>query len=228
LQTKSSAVIQASVAARRSEVAGKNAEAKSRRLVLAQKGSGEPISKQWLSHCMGQIAEKCDGKIVSELVTLKGFTGLTRPDTYYQEALSGGLGEAFPIALGMQLADRERLIIAAMGDGSYLFSNPLVCFEIAETMKLPVLVVIGNNKKWNAVRASTLALYPHGYASKMNIVPATELSDKPGPDFTKIAQAMNAYATSVTNGQSLITELEKAVDFIRREKRLALVEVMIG
>jgi acetolactate synthase-1/2/3 large subunit len=177
---------------------------------------------------MGQIAEKYDGKIVSELVTLKEFTGLTRPDTYYQEALSGGLGEAFPIALGMQLADRGRLIIAAMGDGSYLFSNPIVCFEIAETMKLPVLVVVGNNKKWNAVRAATLGLYPHGYASKMNVMPATELSDRPGPDFTKIAAAMNVYSSYVTDGQNLVKELEKAVEFIRREKRAALVEVMIG
>ena len=177
---------------------------------------------------MGQIAEKYNGKIVSELVALKEFTGLTRPDTYHQEALSGGLGEAFSIALGMQLADRDRLIIAAMGDGSYLFSNPIVCFQIAETMKLPVLVVVGNNKKWNAVRAATLGLYPHGYASKMNVVPATELSEKRGPDFTKIAEAMNADASCVTNGQNLIKELEKAVEFIRREKRAALVEVMIS
>ena len=228
LEGKSGASVQTEVTARRNEVARKNAEAKTKRLALAQAGSGEPISKPWLSHCMGQIAEKYDGKIVSELVTLKEFTGLTRPDTYYQEALSGGLGEAFPIALGMQLADRGRLIIAAMGDGSYLFSNPIVCFEIAETMKLPVLVVVGNNKKWNAVRAATLGLYPHGYASKMNVMPATELSDRPGPDFTKIAAAMNVYSSYVTDGQNLVKELEKAVEFIRREKRAALVEVMIG
>jgi acetolactate synthase-1/2/3 large subunit len=228
LSDKSVATFRADVVARRSEVAQRNAEARTKRRAVAQAGSGVPISKPWLSHCMGQIAEKYDGKIVSELVTLKEFTGLTRPNSYYQEALSGGLGEAFPIALGMQLADRDRLIIAAMGDGSYLFSNPVVCFDIAETMKLPILAIIGNNKKWNAVRASTLALYPHGFASKVNIVPATELSDKPGPDFTKIAAAMNVYSSCVTDGQNLIKELEKAVDFIRREKRAALVEVMIG
>ena len=35
-------------------------------------------------------------------------------------ALAGGSGEALPIALGLQLARREELIIAAVGDGSYL------------------------------------------------------------------------------------------------------------
>ena len=217
----------ADTATRRDAVAKKNTDAKAKRLAVAQEGATH-ITKPWLSHCMGQIAEKYDGKIVSELVTLKEFTGLTRPDTYYQEALSGGLGEAFPIALGMQLADRDRLIIAAMGDGSFLFSNPIVCLDIAATMKLPVLVVVGNNKKWNAVRAATLGLYPHGYASKMNIVPDTELSGESGPDFTKIAEAMNAYTSWVKDGKNLIAELEKAVEFIRREKRAALVEVMIS
>jgi len=81
------------VDARRSEVSRKNADAKTKRFALAQAGSGHPISKPWLSHCMGKIAEQYNGKIVSELVTLKEFTGLTRPDTYYQEALSGGLGD---------------------------------------------------------------------------------------------------------------------------------------
>jgi len=218
----------ANVVDRRNTVANKNAIAKTTRTAIALAGSTTRISKPWLSHCMGQIAEKYDGKIVSELVTLQEFTGLTRPNTYYQEALAGGLGNAFPIALGMQLADRERLIIAAMGDGSYRFSNPLVCHQIAETMKLPVLIVIGNNKQWGAVRAATLGLYPHGYASRMQIMPATELSTEPGPDFVDVANAMNAHASWVHDGQQLIDELESAVTFIRSEGRAALVEVAIG
>jgi acetolactate synthase I/II/III large subunit len=226
LKSKATPAIRADVTARHGSVAKKNAEAKTKRVAQAKAGGGASISKPWLSHCMGRIAEKYHGKIVSELVTLKEFTGLTRPDTYYQEALSGGLGEAFPIALGMQLADRDRLIIAAMGDGSYMFSNPLVCHQIAMAMDLPVLVVVGNNREWGAVRAATLGLYPHGYASKMNVVPATSLS--PTPSFRKLAEASNAYGALVTNGENLIAELEKAVEFIRREKRAALVEVMIG
>jgi thiamine pyrophosphate-dependent acetolactate synthase large subunit-like protein len=62
----------------------------------------------------------------------------------------------------------------------------------------------------------------------MNIVPDTELSGESGPDFTKIAEAMNAYTSWVKDGKNLIAELEKAVEFIRREKRAALVEVMIS
>ncbi|MDX7526875.1 thiamine pyrophosphate-dependent enzyme, partial [Enterobacter hormaechei] len=84
-----------------------------------QKGA---IGKPWLSYCLGQLANQHQGKIVSELTTMPQFAGLTQADSYYQEALAGGLGEALPIALGLQLARQGELIIAAVGDGSYLFA----------------------------------------------------------------------------------------------------------
>jgi thiamine pyrophosphate-dependent acetolactate synthase large subunit-like protein len=62
----------------------------------------------------------------------------------------------------------------------------------------------------------------------MQIMPATELSTEPGPDFVDVANAMNAHASWVHDGQQLIDELESAVTFIRSEGRAALVEVAIG
>jgi hypothetical protein len=39
---------------------------------------------------------------------------------------------------------------------------------------------------------------------------------------------MNVYASAVDDGQHLVAALEKAVAFIRSERRSALVEVAIG
>lgn len=102
------------------------------------------------------------------------------------------LGEALPIALGLQLARREELIIAAVGDGSYLFANPAVCHHIAEVMKLPVLVVVGNNGGWGAVAGGTKALYPDGYAARAETIPATAFTTS--PDFAAIAASSRAAA----------------------------------
>ncbi|OWG04710.1 acetolactate synthase, partial [Klebsiella pneumoniae] len=118
---------------------------KNQRDALLHASQSGAITKPWLSYCLGHLANQHRGRIVSELTTLPQFAGLTHAESYYQEALAGGLGEALPIALGLQLARREELIIAAVGDGSYLFANPAVCHHIAEVMKLPVLVVVGNN-----------------------------------------------------------------------------------
>jgi len=50
-----------------------DAEAKTKRIALAQAGSGKPSVSRGFSHCMGQIAEKYDGKIVSELVHSRNY-----------------------------------------------------------------------------------------------------------------------------------------------------------
>lgn len=154
------------------------------------------------------------------------FAGLTQADSYYQEALAGGLGEALPIALGLQLARRGELIIAAVGDGSYLFANPAVCHHIAEVMKLPVLVVVGNNGGWGAVAGGTKALYPDGYAAKMDAIPATAFSSS--PDFAALAASCRAAALTVSLAEDLPGVLEEAVAIIRTRRQSVLVNVELG
>ena len=79
----------------------------------------------------------------------------------------------------MQLADRDRLVVATMGDGSYIFANPVACHQIAEALALPILVIVLNNAEWGAVRQSVLGLYPDGQAARANRMPLTGLSPVP-------------------------------------------------
>ncbi len=133
---------------------------KNQRDALLHASQTGAITKPWLSYCLGHLANQHRGRIVSELTTLPQLCRTDPCRELLPGALAGGLGEALPIALGLQLARREELIIAAVGDGSYLFANPAVCHHIAEVMKLPVLVVVGNNGGWGAVAGGTKALYP--------------------------------------------------------------------
>jgi hypothetical protein len=57
--------------------------------------------------------------------------------TLFSTGLAGGLGWGLPAALGFQIADRERLVIACIGDGSYIFANPVACHHVASAQKLP-------------------------------------------------------------------------------------------
>ena len=52
-------------------------------------------------------------------------------------------------------------------------------------MKLPLLVVVGNNGGWGAVAGGTKALYPDGYAARAETIPATAFTTS--PDFAAIA-----------------------------------------
>ena len=132
---------------------------------------------------------------------------------------------SFPTSLGLQLADPERLVVASMGDGSYVFSNPVACHQIAEALELPVLILVVNNAEWGAVRQSVVGTYPDGYAAKAETVPLTSLA--PTPDFTKVAKASRAWTASVENGNDLPTVLEEAIAHIEKERTHALVEVRV-
>ncbi len=217
---------QRQVAEREKHVLNLIQHAKNQREALLHANQKGAIGKPWMSYCLGQLANQHQGKIVSELTTMPQFAGLTQADSYYQEALAGGLGEALPIALGLQLARRGELIIAAVGDGSYLFANPAVCHHIAEVMKLPVLVVVGNNGGWGAVAGGTRALYPDGYAAKMDAIPATAFSSS--PDFAALAASSRAAALTVSLAEDLPGVLEEAVAIIRTRRQSVLVNVELG
>jgi acetolactate synthase-1/2/3 large subunit len=145
---------------------------------------------------------------------------------WYQEPHSGGLGWCFPCALGMQLAGPDRLIVATMGDGSYMFSNPVACHQIAEALNLPVLVLVLNNSEWGAVRRSVLGVYPDGFASKTNKMPLVSL--EPTPDFTKVAQASRAFTLKVEKGDELQSALRLAIGHVRQNRTQALVEIRVA
>ncbi|MBP6563071.1 MAG: hypothetical protein KA214_06310, partial [Neisseriaceae bacterium] len=204
-------------------VAERNRQARAQRQALALAGNGARVSKAFFSHMVGQLAEKYAATLVTELAVAKEYTGLTRANSYYQEALSGGLGEGLPIALGVQLANRDRLVIAALGDGSYLFGNPAACHQISAAAELPILIVVANNAGWGAVANSVRALYPEGYAAQSPEMPAVGLA--PTPAFTQLVAASGGLGIKVNHGDELAAALEQAVAFIQSERRLALVEV---
>lgn len=191
----------------------------------AQTGAQQPMTKAWVSHCLSAAINGRDATVLSELGCPLEPMDLQAPGSWYQEPHSGGLGWCFPAALGMSLADRKRLVVATMGDGSYLFSNPPVCHQIAEALELPLLVLVLNNAEWGAVRHSVLGIYPGGHAARANEMPLTSL--KPTPDFTRIAEASRAWTAEVSDGADLPRIMAEAIEHIDSKRTQALVEIKI-
>ena len=186
----------------------------------------QPMNKAYVAKCLSDAIAGKSATVLSELGCPLDPLVLTEHNSWHQEPHSGGLGWSFPCALGMQLADRSKLIVATMGDGSYMFANPVVCHQIAEALDLPILVVILNNTEWAAVRHSVLGLYPDGFAARANRMPLTSL--QPSPDFTKVAEASRAFAQRVERPEDLARAFATAIRHIEDERTLALVEVAIG
>lgn len=187
--------------------------------------AGPPLSAAHVSRAIAALVGE-HGCIVSELGAKAEYMPTLKGDQYYQNPISGGLGWGLPAALGVQLADRGRLVVATVGDGSYMFCNPVACHQIAEAHGLPLLTIVFNNGIWGAVRGSTLGIYPQGHAARANVMPITSL--EPLPDFLKVAEASRAWTARVERAEDLAATLAEAARVIREERRQVLIEVKVA
>ena len=191
----------------------------------ALKGDGSPMTPAYVAICLSNILGE-DGRVFNELGVPAPFMDLKGPNQVISNPYSGGLGWGLPAALGASLAEPSRLNIACVGDGSYIFANPVACHQIAEAHNLPVLIIVMNNGIWNAVRRAARNVYPEGSADKLNVMPLTSL--QPMPDFCRIAEASRGYAERVETGNELPGALDRALNVIRKEKRHALLELKVA
>ena len=213
------------VAVRRARIAALAEDNRNAVRDAARAGNGSPMSKEWVSHCLGQAVKGRRASVFHELGCPLPPLELEHHLSYFQEPHSGGLGWGLPAAMGAQLADPERLVFATVGDGSYMFANPVACHQVCEALGLPIIILVLNNEEWGAVRSSVTGLYKDGLAARSNDVPLTSLS--PSPDFAAIAEASRAYAETVVDGTELPGALERAIAVATKERRQVLLNISI-
>jgi acetolactate synthase I/II/III large subunit len=211
------------LAARREAIAAHNRERREAAREAARAGDTAPMSAGWVSYCLDQVKDE-DALLFNELGADPAALTFARPATYFSHSLAGGLGWGLPAALGAKLACPERLVIAAVGDGSYMFANPVACHQVSQALQLPVLTVVFNNGIWNAVRKSTEAVYPDGQAVRANRMPLTSL--EPAPRYEMIVEASGGYGERVEAAAELPAALRRALDAVKRERRQALLNVL--
>jgi acetolactate synthase-1/2/3 large subunit len=209
---------------RRTRIANAKSEQAAAIVRRVSSGSGSPMTPAWVSHCVSEIFNERT-TLFNELGVDPSVMTFDGPKNFFSAPLSGGLGWGLPAALGAQLADRSRQVIAAVGDGSYMFANPVACHQTAAALKLPLLTIVFNNRVWNAVRRSTLYMYPSGKAAGANVMPITALD--PSPDYCAIARAHGAFAERVTDGSELPEALQRSLA-ATQSGRQALLEVVVS
>jgi acetolactate synthase-1/2/3 large subunit len=158
----------------------------------------------WVSRCLDRQKDE-DAIVFNELGCDPSVMTFTRPDSYFGHPIAGGLGWGVPAALGAKLAQRDRLVVACVGDGSYMFANPVACHQTAAALDLPILTIVFNNGVWNAVRKSTRSYIPKGHAATVNDMPLSSLA--PSPAYEKVAEASGGLGLAVDD----VSELEGAI-----------------
>ncbi len=195
-----------------------------RRAQLAKdSAAGERISPEYLSRCIGEAVGD-DAVIFNEYSLRAAHITREKPGTLFALGPSGGLGWGFGAALGAKLAAPDKFIVATLGDGAYMFSNPLVGHWVSSAHDLPILTILFNNSRYGAVRNATLSMFKDGTAGENDGRTLADLA--PSPAFEVMAQAQGAYAERVEKPADLPGALTRARDAVVGERRQALLNVI--
>jgi acetolactate synthase-1/2/3 large subunit len=205
----------ARMAARGAAMAGAHAALRQRGLAAAS-DSGDGVMP--MAHVTARLAAALGGPgpdvlLVNEYPLVRPAMTLRHPASFFGSSPVGSLGWGLPAALGAKLAAPERLVVAALGDGSYLFANPIACHMTATAEKLPVLTVLFDNGGYGAVKRATTAMYPQGAAVASGDIPLSSFGAV--PDYVRIVEACGGRGWRVEDAAALDAALGQAVACVR-------------
>ena len=206
------------VAARAEDLRRRAADARRSALV----GSG-PITVEFLSAVLGSVLHE-DCVLFNEYWGVRQMFAPTRPGSYFYLPATGGLGWALPAAIGAKVEAPDRTMVAAIGDGTYMFSNPVACHHASHKHGLPVLTVVANNSRWDAVNWTSRLVYPNGHASGRDWMEISDL--RPSPAYEKLPSASDGLGLLVTERSELEGALRQALLSVEQERRHALLNVI--
>ena len=129
------------------------------------------------------------------------FYSFTRPRTLLTSGGLGTMGYGFPAAIGAQCAFPDKKVIAVAGDGSIQMNIQ----ELATVVqyRLPIKVIILNNRYLGMVRQWQELFYNHNYSF-------TNMEAQ--PDFVRLAEAYGAEGYRITDPAQLHAVLETALN----------------
>ena len=172
-------------------------------------GNGGAIAPVSLMGTLGDVMP-ADTIYVDETIThspvLRQHLPQTTPQSLFRG--SGGLGQGIGTALGIKLAAPERPVALLVGDGSFLYNPIIQALAASKQHELPVIIVVLNNKKYEAMRKGHVHHYPDGASASKNLHYGVTID---GPDYERLGDHFGFHGQRVEKLPELKGALTKAV-----------------
>jgi acetolactate synthase-1/2/3 large subunit len=113
--------------------------------------------------------------------------------------VAGSIGPSLPIALAAKAARPGQAVVAVMGDGTFGFH--MAEFDTAVRHGLPVIVIVGNDARWNAEYQIQVREYGAARTIGCELLPAR---------YEKVAEALGGHGEFVATTAELAPALARA------------------
>jgi acetolactate synthase-1/2/3 large subunit len=113
--------------------------------------------------------------------------------------VAGSIGPSLPFALAAKAARPGQAVVAVMGDGTFGFH--MAEFDTAVRHGLPVIVIVGNDARWNAEYQIQVREYGAARTIGCELLPAR---------YEKVAEALGGHGEFVATIAELAPALERA------------------
>jgi acetolactate synthase I/II/III large subunit len=137
---------------------------------------------------------------------------LVKTDRRIINGAAGTIGVSLPFAIAAKLARPDHPVVAVMGDGTFGFH--MAEFDTAVRYDLPVIVVVGNDARWNAEYQIQLRQYGAERAKNCDLLPSR---------YDRVAEALGGFGALV----STAADLPDALDRAYLSRKPACINVMI-
>ncbi len=144
------------------------------------------------------------------------------PQSYV--AVRSGLGQGIGIALGVKLARPHQPVVALLGDGAFLYNPAVQCLGFARDQKLPIMVVVFNNRGYRAMRENQISYYPDGTGAKNKLFYGESIN---GFDYEELAKLFGGVGIRVEDPAELKSALRQGHAAVMAGKS-AIVNVLLA
>ncbi|HEY5209766.1 MAG TPA: thiamine pyrophosphate-dependent enzyme [Stellaceae bacterium] len=166
-----------------------------------------------------------DAIIVDESITahpiVRQHLNFTQAQGYFR--IFGGLGQGLGTALGVKLAAPERPVVVVAGDGGFLYNPVIQALGAAKNHGLPVLAVVFNNGRYQAMKQGHVHHYPQGVSVAADLFHGVHID---GPNYAEFAKPFGFYGRRVERLADLTAALPEAIAALQ-EGRSAILNVML-
>jgi acetolactate synthase-1/2/3 large subunit len=105
-----------------------------------------------------------------------------------------------------------------------MFNVPEAAHWVSNRYDLPFLTIIFNNQGWETEKRPIEKFYPEGWSEKTKNFIGVSL-DPPG-DYSKIVTSFGGYGERITEPDSILPAMERALSIMEREKKQVVLDVI--